>query len=153
MVLNKKYARFSDFKRRVLEPAKKELQINTPIRFIYTTEKRGKSVISITFTVFDNDDYKAEKLPHLTIQMMLELKETENPEERKRIIWSHVSKHLNHDVWDREYKKFLKQGRTPEKIDESAKWAASEIDRRSKTHDPIKDPVGYVCWAISTGKP
>jgi len=150
--LGKSYPRFVDFRIRVIDPAQKELEKSTPIRFTYETEKVARKIVSITFTVFDNDDYKAEKLPPLTAQMMLELKETENPEERSKIIWSHVSEHLNYKSWHKEYERWLKQGKTPEDIDKSAKWAASWIDRKSKTNKPVESLAGFVRWAVRTGQ-
>jgi len=152
LALGKSYEVFSFFKKRVLDPAKKELDKNTPISFTYEVERVGQKPVSITFTVFDNDDYKAEKLPSLTAQMMLDLKKTETPKERSKIIWSHVSKHLNYKSWHKEYEQWIGQGKTHEEIDRSAKWAAVEIDRKSKTNKPVESLAGFVRWAVREGK-
>jgi len=81
LAIGKSYPVFYDFKRRILEPAREELEKSTPIRFTYTTEKVARRIMSITFTICENDDYKADKLPPLTAQMMLDLNKTENPKE------------------------------------------------------------------------
>jgi len=150
--LEKKYTNFGDFKRYVLAQAQKEIKKNTPLAFTYDEICRGRKIISITFTVFENDDYKAEKLPALTAQMMLELNETEIPKDRKKIINGHLFKHFNQDSWDKEIEKFKKKGRTIEQIEKSAKWAVTEIDKKSRTNNPVIDPCAYVRWAVREGK-
>ena len=49
MMLEDKYPNFSNFRRRVLEPAQKELE-STDMRFTYQAVKRGRSVHKIKFT-------------------------------------------------------------------------------------------------------
>jgi len=49
--LNEKYKRFCDFKPRVLEPAKKEINKYSDIKFTYKVKKLGRSPHEIEFTV------------------------------------------------------------------------------------------------------
>ena len=152
LLLQDKYPVFGHFKLRVLEPAKKEIASSTPLGFTYKVKRVGQKVKSVEFTVFENDDYKAQKLPKLNTEMLLELKEENDNNERKRIIWKHVCKHMNHGSLEVEYKKLTEKGKTLEEIEEAAKWAAEEIDRRSKTNDPINNPPAFVRWAMRGGK-
>jgi Initiator Replication protein len=51
-----KYPEYYEFKRWVLEPSKEELEKYTDIRFTYReAEKEGKKIISLEFTIFDNE--------------------------------------------------------------------------------------------------
>ena len=152
LALETSYPRFVDFRIRVLDPAKKEIEKNTPIKFNYKIKKQERKVVAIEFDVVENDDYKAQKLPKLNTEMLLELKEKSDNNERKRIIWKHVCKHMNHGSLETEYKKLIEIGKTLEEIEEAAKWAAEEIDRRSKTTDPINNPPAFVRWAMRGGK-
>jgi len=152
LALGKTYKVFAYFKKRILDPAQKELEKSTPIQFTYKVERYMRKVVFITFTVFTNDDYKAEKLPPLTAQMMLDLNETDIPEDRKRIINGHVFKHFNHSSWDAEITQFKKEGRTIEQIEKSASWAVADIDKKSKTNKPVKNPAAYLRWAVREGK-
>jgi plasmid replication initiation protein len=54
--IENKYPEYYEFKRWVLEPSKEELEKYTDIRFTYReAEKEGKKVISLEFTIFDNE--------------------------------------------------------------------------------------------------
>lgn len=153
LAMENKYPVFGYFKKRVLDPAQEELEKSTPIGFTYKVERTGKTPVSVTFTVFDNNDYKAEKLPPLTAQMMLDLSVTDAPKARKKIINTCLVKSFNHTNWDAEIEKFKKEGRTIEQIEESARWAVSEIDRKSKTSKVVENVAGFVRWAVRKGKP
>lgn len=51
-----KYPEYYEFKRWVLEPSRIELEQYTDIRFTYTeAEKEGKKILSLQFTIFDNE--------------------------------------------------------------------------------------------------
>ena len=68
--LNEKYKRFCDFKRFVLEPAKKEINKYSDIKFSYEVIKQGRSPHKIKFTVsfrspVDPNHKKEEQLPLL----------------------------------------------------------------------------------------
>jgi len=150
--LENKYKNYKDFRKHVIDKSQKEIKKNTPIAFTYEEKKQGRKIVSITFTVYENDDYKAEKLTHLTTQMILDLNETDTPKERSKIIWSHVSKHLNYKSWHKEYEQWIEQGKTHVQIEKSAEWAASEIDRKSKTGKPVESLAGFVRWAVRENK-
>lgn len=49
--LEDKYPRFQDFKRRVIEPAKKELAEKTDLTFDYKTVRRGGAICGVTLVV------------------------------------------------------------------------------------------------------
>jgi len=152
LAIGKRYPRFSELNRRVIEPAQKELKKSTPIGFTFKVDKMARTPVSITFTVFDNNDYKADKLPLLTVQMMLDLSVEEDPKRRKKIINGCLVKSLNHNNWKSELKLLEKKGRTIEQIEESAKWAVDEIDRKSKTSKVVESVAGFVRWAVRKGK-
>jgi len=152
LALGKRYPVFYDFRKRILEPAKVELGKSTPIGFTYEVGRTGKTPVSITFTVYDNNDYKVEKLPPLTVQMMLELSVEEDPKRRKKIINGCLVKTLNHNNWKSELKLLENKGRTIEQIEESASWAVEEIDRKSKTSNVVENVAGFVRWAVRVGK-
>jgi len=148
LALGKSYFRFSEFKRRILIPSQKELEKSTPIRFTYETKKIAQKVISITFTVFNNDDYNAIKLPPMTAQMMLDLDKADNPIERKKVIVSTINKTVNHDVV---YPDKPKGNKTLDEINASTDWAIDQIDKKAKTSSPVKNPAGYTAWAVENG--
>lgn len=152
LALTKVYETYAYFNRRILEPARLELEKSTPIQFTYEVERYMRKVVSITFTVFDNDDYKSHKLPPLTAQMMLDLSVTDAPKARKKIINTCLVKSFNHTNWGAEIERFKKEGRTIEQIEESARWAVEEIDRKSKTQNVVENVSGFVRWAVRMGK-
>ena len=49
-----KYKNFTDFRRRILDVGKKELEEKTDIKFDYTTERKGRFIDRIVFTIKDN---------------------------------------------------------------------------------------------------
>ena len=49
------YDRFTDFKRRVLEPARKELKETCDIYFTYTVERNGRSPSRVNFAIKRKD--------------------------------------------------------------------------------------------------
>ncbi len=54
--IENKYPEYYEFKRWVLEPAKQELEQYTDIRFTYgEAEKEGKKILSLEFTIYDNE--------------------------------------------------------------------------------------------------
>ena len=54
--IENKYPEYYEFKRWVLEPARQELEQYTDIRFTYTeAEKEGKKILSLEFTIFENE--------------------------------------------------------------------------------------------------
>jgi plasmid replication initiation protein len=54
--IEKKYPEYYEFKRWVLEPSREELEKYTDIRFTYReAEKEGKKIISLEFTISDNE--------------------------------------------------------------------------------------------------
>jgi len=66
--LEKKYPRFNDFKRRVLESAKKEINKYSNIKFSYKVIRQGRTANEIEFTVSKREpkEYKeAKQLPLL----------------------------------------------------------------------------------------
>lgn len=66
--LNGKYLRFSNFKLRVIEPAKKEINRYSDIKFSYTIIKQGRVPKEIKFTVSYREKQKEEQLLLLETQ-------------------------------------------------------------------------------------
>ena len=60
--VEKSYPNFSNFKIKILEPAKKNLEEKTPIKFTYSNVKKGNKVVAIDFVVTKNSLIKAEQL-------------------------------------------------------------------------------------------
>jgi len=156
LALENKYKRFVDFKKRIIDPSQKELSKSTPIRFSYAVMKFGREVTGIKFSVYQNDDYKAERLPPMTTKMMIELngvdEQDQQNENRSKLIWKYVSKQLNLKSWHKEYKEWTANGKTFEQIESSTKWAVAEIARKSKTDNPVENPAGFIRWAVRKGE-
>lgn len=51
------YTRWGNFKDRVIEPCKKALKEKTDICFEYTTIKKGKAIVALTFKISKNEEY------------------------------------------------------------------------------------------------
>ena len=54
LALETSYPRFVDFRIRVLDPAQKEIEKSTPIKFNYKIKKQERKVIAIEFDVVEN---------------------------------------------------------------------------------------------------
>ena len=55
------YARYNDFKRRVILQAQRELKEKTDIYFDFREIKRGRKVVELEFTILENPKFKALK--------------------------------------------------------------------------------------------
>jgi len=55
------YERYYDFKRKVLEQAKKDLKEKTDLKFSYKEEKLGRSVHKLTFKIAENAEEKEKR--------------------------------------------------------------------------------------------
>lgn len=53
--VEKNYPNFYDFKRRVIDKAKRDLSEKTPVKFTYETKKQGRKVVGVWFVVVIND--------------------------------------------------------------------------------------------------
>lgn len=64
-----KYTKFSDFKRRVLEPTRKELENNdyVPYWFEYEVERRGRAASKVVFTVYVRHQILIDLIPDLRL--------------------------------------------------------------------------------------
>ena len=64
-----KYSKFSDFKRRVLEPVKQELEQNdyVPYWFEYDVLRKGKTAHKIAFTIYVRHDTLINLIPELRL--------------------------------------------------------------------------------------
>ena len=60
--VEEKYSNFADFRRMVLDPAKKNLEKKTPIKFTYTTIKKGRKVAALDFVVIANSEYRGDQM-------------------------------------------------------------------------------------------
>jgi plasmid replication initiation protein len=79
--LEKQYPNFADFRKRVLDKAQQDLDEKTPLSFTYKTEKQGRKVIGLIFTVKPNQ--KAAELG-LTLPEHLNFAELPPVAEKKR---------------------------------------------------------------------
>ena len=60
--IEEKYPNFSNFKKMVLEPAQKNLEEKTPIKFTYTPVKEGRKVVALDFVVAENLEIEGNQL-------------------------------------------------------------------------------------------
>lgn len=67
--LEKKLARFNDFKKRVLDISKKEISESTDIRFSYSTKKIGRRVNWIIFFIYPKED-NSKKIPDELFELL-----------------------------------------------------------------------------------
>ena len=75
--LNDKYKKIKDFKKRVLDVAKKEIKEKTEIYFEYKNVKKGKEITGFKFTVFKKDQVtiKGKEIIHnLELNIPLEIR-------------------------------------------------------------------------------
>ena len=56
------YPNFSNFKIKILEPAQKNLEEKTPIKFTYSKVKKGNKVVALDFVVSKNSTIESEQL-------------------------------------------------------------------------------------------
>lgn len=91
LMLENKYPNFSNFRRRVLEPAQRELA-GTDMQFEYRPIKRGRSVHKLHFTFANKLSGKAKKtrpkknptLSHQPSQLQMDLSESTAPTTREK---------------------------------------------------------------------
>lgn len=89
-----KYQKFSDFKRRVLEPARKELERNdyVPYWFEYEITRRGRKASKVKFTVYVRHKVLLDLIPELKL---LETKTSEQTNIFEAAIISKLSETQN----------------------------------------------------------
>jgi len=82
------YKRMSDFKRRVLEMAIKEINNKTDLNVSYEQEKRGKEIIGFKFTVLEKKKSKSPKLKDVRDESTADMFTTEglNDKQLGRIV-------------------------------------------------------------------
>jgi plasmid replication initiation protein len=66
--MESKYTNFKDFRRRVLEIAKRECEKHTNLIFTWEEEKKGRKIAILHFTVKRNPRFKNEPLPTSNIE-------------------------------------------------------------------------------------
>ena len=82
--LKDKYKNFADFKRRVLDQAKKDLEKGTPIKFTYSPVKEGNKVVALDFVITKNLDIESSQLElDLNTPRTLSFLKIDDPEESK----------------------------------------------------------------------
>ncbi len=85
------YPNFSNFKTKILEPAKKNLVKKTPLKFTYLTVKKGNKVIALDFVVKEN--LPKGNQPQLPLDMprtlrflQLDTSERETPSQHEKLL-------------------------------------------------------------------
>ena len=90
--LEKSYPNYKDFRVRVLDKAQRDLAEKTPLSFTYDTERQGRKVVGLIFTVRANQ--KAMQLglnlpQRLSVSELPPMAETvEVQEDRERVVRS-----------------------------------------------------------------
>ena len=113
LMLHEKYKRFCDFKTRVLDKAKKEINKHSDIRFAYEIIKQGRTPNKIKFTV----SYKCKQKKN-DYQMLDKHDIALTPaiiEEAKNIMLENNSRLDLYNIID-EFKSFAKKNGTPNNI-------------------------------------
>lgn len=111
--LNGKYLRFSNFKLRVIDPAKKEINRYSDIKFSYTIIKQGRVPKEIKFTVSYREKQKEEQLLLLETQT-INLSPT-IIEKAKDIL---LKRNCRFDIYDvvEQFKAYAKKMGTPKNV-------------------------------------
>lgn len=79
-LIGSEYSRWQDIKRRIVEPAIKEINEVGDLRVLYTTKKKGKAIVGITFSVIPKRGFEQEVETHRAIQARLDgVKEPSEP--------------------------------------------------------------------------
>jgi len=71
-LIGSEYGRWQDIKRRIVEPAIKEINEVGDLRVLYTTKKKGKAIVGITFSVKLKRDFEQQVETHRAIQARLD---------------------------------------------------------------------------------
>lgn len=71
-LIGSEYGRWQDIKRRIVEPAIKEINEVGDLRVLYTTKKKGKAIVGITFSVIPKRDFEQQVKTHRAIQARLD---------------------------------------------------------------------------------
>lgn len=85
------YPNFSNFKNKILEPAKKNLAKKTPIKFTYLPIKEGRKVAALDFIVTENSGAQSGQMelnlntPRTLRFLQIENNQTEEPVTKKKI--------------------------------------------------------------------
>lgn len=79
-IIGAEYEEWYDIKRRIVEPAIKEINEVGDLRVLYTTKKKGKAIVGITFSVIQKRGFEQEVETHRAIQVRLDgVKESSEP--------------------------------------------------------------------------
>ena len=71
-LIGSEYAEWYDIKRRIVEPAVKEINEVGDLRVLYTTKKKGKAIVGITFSVISKRNFDQQVETHRAIQARLD---------------------------------------------------------------------------------
>tara|TARA_B100001093_G_scaffold307236_1_gene293237 strand:+ start:264 stop:1280 length:1017 start_codon:yes stop_codon:yes gene_type:complete len=152
----KTYQNSNNLKKKILEPAMEQINEKTPLRISYDLLKgsgKGAPVKAIQFTVVERDNYIAEELPKVTLQMLLDLDDAPTDNKANRVVNEAFIKNLDRDIYDPKYERWIKaEKRTSAEIDKSIAWARNEIKKKAKTSRPVERVTGFVIWAIENRK-
>jgi hypothetical protein len=136
--VGKKYTRINDFVRKVIEPAKKELDAGSPYSFEYKPTKEGKKIIGFTFFPVYQQGYRDPELEKKELQRKVslswELDKKEIDYLKNTMLWPDVSIRNNKDLLLRA------KARIPMFLD-----VLVELQGKSRL---MRNPIGYVVNAL-----
>jgi len=136
---NKKYVRFAEFKRNVLNPAQEELAEKSDIRFDYEAIRIGHSISSIVFHVYKNipDKCVIEKKQILE-KSHLNCRQLEFPKDTE-LFSPLFEKYEGHKVLIKEDIELLLR---------KANYDAKKVERAIELADKQKHLRNYVGWIV-----
>ncbi len=100
-VTGKSYNKYSNFKNRILEPARIELEEKTDVRFSYTERKIRKRVVGLDFSIFPNKAKEIETKAGDTSSMFPD--EKEEPSIVGKLIRSGLKERDAWDIWTKKF--------------------------------------------------
>lgn len=143
--LEKKYQNYADFRIRVLETAKTQINARTPLGMSYKelrARSRGAPVRAIEFTIWDQTS--PAEAPVIDAQLLMEWGE-KSIDEQKREVFKVLERHIDFNAFRGLVGKLEKEGHRWEKIQANLELAACQI---AKNPESVKNIVRYCIDAV-----
>ncbi|WP_305952735.1 replication initiation protein [Emticicia oligotrophica] len=130
--ISKKYPLYGNFKQRIIQKAKEDLESYTDIRFEFEEIKYGKSVEEIVFYIFKNDGLKTLKIAIPEVDSV-----GENKSESFEEVWAMVKN------WQNANKSTIRDWLLKYDVG-FIKYRINLVNNLLAIEKKIKNPIGYV---------
>tara|TARA_B100001093_G_scaffold312431_1_gene298144 strand:+ start:59 stop:1078 length:1020 start_codon:yes stop_codon:yes gene_type:complete len=151
----KTYKDSSKLRTKILEPSVENINQKTPLMInakIIKGSGRGCPAKEIEFDIAERDNYVADKLPKVTQQMLLDLKEAPSDNKARKIVYEVFNKNLDREIYDPKYERWIKvEKRDPKDIDKCMRYANEQIRKKANTSDPVRNVTSYFIKCVEEG--